>query len=278
MARRVITPASRVNGDLDLKVEPRYGNRTSRLYIGGRLLAYQEINLNLGSSVQNYRLGARALADESIYRYCYNGGVALSAGVLVQSPVPPTDWKGLALVTNTVAGATSFTITLGATTAVTLNQLAGGYLCCDAGAGGVGVRLRIAGNTAATATNPTTITTVDAAPVAFTAGTHTFQFTMSPYMNVIVTPGTTPPTAKVLGATICAVSINYYFWLCTRGPVVLTNTTGTPTSGQTAVASLTGVGTFDEAPAEWIATTMPIGTVRRTASGTGVTTVDLMLE
>lgn len=268
----------RILGDQVMGFDPVTG-KLGRLYgPAAKIVGGVEQDFLAFSATPNYTVAAKMRADESKYRYCYNGGVALLPGTVIQSPLPDAAYLGMALVAATVPGATSFTITVPAGVGIVANQYVGGYLACDAGALGVGIRLRILSHGTVVAGGGQVIfVTVDPAPVAFTNGVHTFQLMGNPYYAVITTPAS-PPTAKVVGVAPIAVPINNYFWLITHGPAIVKNTTGTPVSGQIAYASLTAAGTFDAPAAAWVITDQFIGRVIRTAAGAAWALIDLELE
>ena len=158
-------------------------------------------------------------------------GAALDAGDVVQSPIP--DATQITLADTLIGPATYpigtkvFTIVIGATNAITLNQYAGGFLVVDDGTG-VGVKMRIASHPASAKSLPVVFTCVDATPVALDS-TSTFTLIPNPFAGVIATAA--PPTAKVLGVAPCAVPKGDFFWLQTKGPAVVTSTAAV-TSGR----------------------------------------------
>lgn len=83
-------------------------------------------DLTLNSSIQMHNLGERAVTpDGRSFRYVKAGGTALVPGKLYQAPAEVTNHQNLAPTDAVAIGATSLTVTLGAT-AATANQYAGG--------------------------------------------------------------------------------------------------------------------------------------------------------
>lgn len=182
------------------------------------------------STTKNSSLGTElVLNDGRKFRYSYNGGVALAAGKCVQSPPWASDHESLA--TNTASkGDTTVTITNGATTAISLNDYADGYLIVEtAGGAEVGI-YKIKSHPAAAVDASCVITLYDPLRVAFAAGT-TAALLLNPYNKVVVavaTGGT--ETGVIVGVPLIPVTINYYFWAQTQGPCnVLID--GTPAIG-----------------------------------------------
>lgn len=276
MAKRITIRASRIKGDLDLGTSAARGGRTARIYApGGKLLAFQD--LQVVATQKNYRLGAKVEVDESVYRYMSNGAGILTPGMVLTSPVPDPNQKALANALVYPIGANVFTVTAGAT-AITLNQYQDGFLLIDGGTG-VGVKLRIASNTAALAGAACVITTVDPTPVALDA-TSTFQLVQSPYASVIVSGA--PPAAKVVGVAPIGVpatggGVTQYFWGQTKGPCGVLNTGATTVSGQQVAASITEPGTVDSAVADQHTTTV-VGKVMRTVAEDALGFIELQLE
>ena len=122
-------------------------------------------DLTLNSSIQMHNLGERAVTpDGRSFRYVKAGGTALVPGKLYQAPAEVTNHQNLAPTDAVAIGATSLTVTLGAT-AATANQYAGGYVVITTGTG-VGYQYRISSHPAA-ALN-TTLTLTLEAPIIVT--------------------------------------------------------------------------------------------------------------
>ena len=122
----------------------------------------------------------RLVADPALER----GAADLVAGNALQSPAWDTQQVNLAVAANAAIGATTVTVTNG-TTAITLNQYAGGLLVVET-TPGEGYSYRIAGNSAAA--NGATITLTIEQPgliVALTAAGSKVSMALNPYSGVI---------------------------------------------------------------------------------------------
>lgn len=180
----------------------------------------------------------REFPDGSKFRYTKNGAVALVAGRLVQSVVPTANHLNIACAA-TAAGATSVTVTLGAT-AVTANEYADGYIFInDAGAdtSTEGYTYRIKEHPAADASATLALTLYNDSPViiALTANSEA-TLVHNPFRNVIIHPS--PPTSMVVGVAPRAIDANEYFWLQTAGPCAVL-TSGTLVAGDFCVPGAT---------------------------------------
>jgi len=224
--------------------------------------------------VQNYILGSKREDAENEYRYALNGAAPLTAGEVVQMPLPDATQLALVPVGVYAPGVTTFIMTVGAGGAA-LNQYKDGYLGVDTGAG-IGIKLRILSNTLAVGAVACTFTTYDPNPVAFDATTR-FQLVMNPFAGLIIT--TAPPAAKVAGIALTAVPAANYFWCQTKGPAfALVNiAAGTFVSGRHVVASPANVGEIENAVADNSLTTV-IGKIMRTALDATWSFIDLQLE
>lgn len=150
-------------------------------------------------------------ADGREWVFCLNGAVATVAGSIYQSAVPDAAYDDI-VVAATAVGERDITVTTGAT-ALTLNQLAGGYMIVadDAGEGRTYV---IASNPAVATTTAGVITLASGLEVALTAAS-TVTLVVSPYSGVIIHPS--PPTALVVGVAMSAVAAGEYGWFQTKG-------------------------------------------------------------
>ena len=199
------------------------------------------------SSTQRQPLGTRLiLPDGRVFRYCKNGGVALSIGRLVQEAVVTTGHdKDLAVAAAAAVGATAVTIT-NATTAIVANDYKEGYIFFNTAAG-VGQICTIKSHPAeATGTGSCVITLEDedALKVALTTASKA-GLRKNIFDDVVVAP--TTATGVPIGVCPNAVTINYFFWLQTWGPAaVLTN--GTVLRGKTVIPGATTDGSVDVYP------------------------------
>lgn len=174
-------------------------------------------------------------ADGKVVVLVQNGGTALVAGRLIQSPASiGANHTGLTLSTAAI-GATQITATLGGT-AVTANQYQGGYLVISAGTG-AGQTLRIASHPAQSSTSGTVVLTLEAPlSVATLTADSKGSLTLPQYgsrngtdfttFGVVVCP--TTATGQVIGATIYPIpastaTIASYGWIVKNGSVGILN-------------------------------------------------------
>jgi len=174
-----------------------------------------ELGLFTASATQQHALGRRCeLADGRKFRYCKNGAVALTSGLMVQAK-PPVAELSNQVQTNygAAVGATKFSILLTTGNGVTANSLAGGTLIVQDGDGEANA-YTIKGNAWITSDTVLEVELYDAIRVA-TAATSELTIIQNIYKDVIVTPTTI--TAVTIGVPNCDVAANYYFWAQTAG-------------------------------------------------------------
>lgn len=173
-------------------------------------------------------------ADYREFVLVQNGGTALTAGKLVQSPVTiGANHTGLTCAT-AVIGATQITVTSGGT-AITANQYQGGFAVVSAGTG-IGQTLRIASHPSATASGTCVLTLEDPLSVATAVADSKVSLTLNPYgsqygatfatSGVVVSP--TASTGTTIGVTLYPIPatsstvLSYGFIQC-RGAVACLN-------------------------------------------------------
>lgn len=157
-------------------------------------------------------------SDLRKFRLAKNGAVALVAGRLLQSSLPIADHANMAVAAAAV-GATTITVTLGAT-AVVANQYAGGYVYVnDAGADVTteGYMYRVQSHPAADLSTAVVLTLAADTPIKI-ALTANSQLTLlaNPYSGVLV--HASPPTANLVGVAPVAVAANAFFYVQVAGP------------------------------------------------------------
>jgi len=201
------------------------------------------VDINAESSVQLFPLGTKVVQGDRTFRYAKNGAVALTAGTLITSAARGADHiKDLAVLAAAV-GNTTITVTNGASTAVTADMFAGGYLFVnDCGAAtGEGQCLRIKSNTAAAVNVAFDVVVYDPLVIALTTASQV-GISKNPYDMVVISAST--PVANVVGVCRIPVTIAYFFWLQTGGPAaVLCN--GTHVVGKPVEVGLTTAGSAD---------------------------------
>lgn len=199
------------------------------------------------SSTAKLPLGTRmVLPDGRVYRYTKNGAVALSIARLCQeSVVVSGHGVDLAVASAAAIGATTVTLT-NATTAITANEYAQGYLFVN-DVDGEGQICTIKSHPAEATGSGSVVMTLEAEDALTVALTTSSQVGLryNPYKNVLVNP--TTATGVPVGVTPISVTANYYFWLQTWGPAaVLTN--GTVIVGKTVAPGATTPGSVDVYP------------------------------
>lgn len=154
-----------------------------------------------------------------------SGAVALDQGKLMQAPAIVADYQNLAVAANVTGGSTVFTmtVTLGAT-GVTANQLQGGYVVINAGAG-AGQTLKISSHPAASPSASLTLTLEDPILVTLASVSSKACLLPNPYLGVVVNP--TTATNAPVGVTIYPIAIATYGYIQTHGLVSCLNDGGT---------------------------------------------------
>lgn len=199
------------------------------------------------SATQMTELGARAVSpDGRVFRYVKAGGTALVPGKLQQASAIVANHQNIAVAAAAAIGATSVTVTLGAT-AATANQYSGGVLIVN-DATGEGHTYKIKSHPAAEASASLVVTLEDAIVVALTTSSE-ISLIANLYSGVIVNP--TTPTASPVGVAIYPVAASEFGWIQTKGIVSCLNDGGTAVglavapSQATAGAVKTGATTLD---------------------------------
>ena len=167
------------------------------------------------NTVAQHTVGEKAVSrDGRTFRYVKAGAVALRPGDWLQSPAVVANHGNLTPTAVLAVGATSVTVTLGAT-AATLNQYAGGYLIVELATTGRGQTLLIKSHPAADASATLVVTLEDPVQV-LTSGTTTVSLALNRYEGVIQTPVTTL-TGTPVGVAVGAIPAASHGWICSRG-------------------------------------------------------------
>lgn len=187
------------------------------------------------STTQRHRLGELVTAgDGRAYRYCKAGATALVPGKLQQAAAEATNHQNVAPAAAAI-GATSVTVTLGAT-AATANQYAEGFLAITV-TPGQGYQYKIKSHPAADASATLVLTLEDPIEVALTTSSRC-DLSTNPYSAVVVNP--TTATSAAVGVAVNNIAASSFGWLQVRGPaVVLADgalTVGVNVSASNAVA------------------------------------------
>lgn len=203
-------------------------------------------DLFVDNTIAQIVTGAKAeTPDGRVYRYCCVGSAtALVAGSLYQSPANFTNHLRLTVQAAAAVGATSVSLTLGASAAAA-NQYAGGYLVIHSTGGGF--TYRISGHPSAAASATLTVKIED--PIVTALTTSSIASLIHPsYGNavrgVVINP--TTATGAPVGWAVTTVAANDFGWLQTHGPVAAL-VQGTITIGSPIQASVTTAGAVNSA-------------------------------
>ncbi len=173
------------------------------------------------------------------YTWAKAGTPALVAGTLLQAPIEVTTHQNLAPTATFAIGATSVTVTLGAS-AVTANQYAGGWFVTTE-APGEGYKYLISSHPAADSGATVVLTLSDPLQVAVTTSTHG-DLVANQYDGVLINP--TTATSNPVGVATDIIAAGSYGWIQTKGvAVVLAD--GTVTVGTSLVASNATAGAVE---------------------------------
>jgi len=171
------------------------------------------------SSIQQHKLGSMGITDDGrIFRYVKAGGTALVPGKLQQGPAITANHQNVAVASAAAIGATTVTVTLGAT-AATANQYQEGLLVIN-DVTGEGYTYKIKSNPAADASASLTLTLEDPIAVALTTSSEACLIPNT-WNGVIVHP--TTPTNAAVGVPLKAITAAYFGWVQSHGPVSCLN-------------------------------------------------------
>jgi hypothetical protein len=176
------------------------------------------------------------------YRFVKAGAVALVPGKVQQAAAEVTNHQNLTPTAASI-GATSVTVTLGAT-AATENQYAGGWVVVTV-TPGQGYKYLVSSHPAANSGASLTLTLEDALVVAIT-GSSRIDLVANPYSGVIVNP--TTQTSAPVGAAVTAVTAAYFGWIQDGGVASLL-ADGANVVGSDLVASNGVAGAVEDAAA-----------------------------
>lgn len=151
--------------------------------------------------------------DSRVHRFGFSDG-AVTAGKLLGQKAPTAAHDNDLVTAAAAAGATTVTVTLGATLA-SLNQYEDGILYVNDNAG-EGQLFRILSNPAAAASATLVLTLHEKVITALTSSSQT-GLIENPYKDVVINPATT--VGRPVGWTNHDVADNSYFWMCSKGDV-----------------------------------------------------------
>jgi hypothetical protein len=184
-------------------------------------------------------LGSVLYYGDRVFRYGLAGGVALTAGKLVQTIVgTKADHQDLAPTAAVAAGEYEISVET-AGTDLTLNQYAGGYLYVN-DVTGEGQCLKIKSNPVHdhSADPSVVITCHDALATAITTSSKV-SLMSDPWSGLVVAPAA--ETGAVMGVPVVDMALSAYGWFQTYGPAAVL-TVGTLVLGHNAVRSATVAG------------------------------------
>lgn len=185
-------------------------------------------------------LGVRAVTgDGREFRFITAGGVTLIPGTLLQASAQIANHQNLAPTAVAAIGATSVTVTLGAT-AATVNQYSGGWALITV-TPGQGYMYQISSHPAAALSTTLTLTLTDALIVALSTASRV-DLIANPYNGVIINP--TAASSCPVGAAVFGITNAYYGWIQTKGVTNLL-ADGAVTVGTSLVASNATAGAVE---------------------------------
>ena len=168
--------------------------------------------LYTSSSTAYHKLGEEYVNGSGRFRYAKAGASNLVAGNWIQSPAQVANHQNIAVAAAAV-GATSITVTLGAT-AATANQYAGGQAVVTI-TPGLGQAINISGHPAADSGATLVLTLEEPLRVALTSSTR-IDLVPNLYNGVIQVPVTTL-TGTVVGVATYIITGAEYGWLQVGG-------------------------------------------------------------
>jgi len=184
-------------------------------------------------------LGSVLYYGDRVFRYGLNGGVALTAGKLVQTIVgTKADHQDLAPTAAVAAGEYEISVET-AGTDLTLNQYAGGYLYVNDG-DGEGQCLKIKSNPVHDhSDDPSVVITCHDALATAIATSSKVSLMSDPWSGLVVAPAA--ETGAVVGVPVVDMALSAYGWFQTYGPAAVL-TVGTVVLGHNVVRSATVAG------------------------------------
>ncbi len=205
--------------------------------------------LTAQSATQNFPIGTRIVVGERVFRYAKAGGT-LVAGKALVAEASKSDHVDLVPSAAASTGDKTISLTNGASTAITADMYAEGYLFGNDGTG-QGYIYRIASNTAAATSAVTTVTLKDALLVDVTADANN-EFGLMKNVWAAVTHSATEELLFV-GVPLIAVTDTYYFWCQTWGPAMMLRYTTDAVASMLSLGVNTA-GAMQPALGEWTAT------------------------
>lgn len=195
-----------------------------------------EFNQLSSDTVARGQLGSEiTTADGRSFRFCENSSTALVAGDLQQAPALVANHQDMAVASDASVGATSVTVTLGAT-AATAGDYDGGYLCVNAGTG-AGLTYLVKSTPTALASASMVVTLAEPIKVALDNADSKVCLIPNPFKKVVISA--TAQTGTAVGVAPIALPASSFGWLQTKGMCAV-RADETITAGQTVTIG-TGV-------------------------------------
>jgi len=187
-------------------------------------------------------LGSVLYYGDRVFRYGLVGGVALTAGKLVQTIVgTKADHQDLAPTAAVSAGEYEISVET-AGTDLTLNQYAGGYLYVNDGAG-EGQCLKIKSNPVHDhSDDPSVVITCHDALATAIATSSKVSLMSDPWSGLVVAPAA--ETGAIMGVPLVDMALSAYGWFQTYGPAAVL-TEGTVVLGHNVMRSDTTAGAVE---------------------------------
>jgi hypothetical protein len=187
-------------------------------------------------------LGSVLYYGDRVFRYGLVGGVALTAGKLVQTIVgTKADHQDLAPTAAVSAGEYEISVET-AGTDLTLNQYAGGYLYVNDG-DGEGQCLKIKSNPVHDhSDDPSVVITCHDALATAIATSSKVSLMSDPWSGLVVAPAA--ETGAIMGVPLVDMALSAYGWFQTYGPAAVL-TEGTVVLGHNVMRSDTTAGAVE---------------------------------
>ena len=199
------------------------------------------------TSTQKHKLGTEMVfVDGRKFRYVENGGVNITEGLLVASEAVAGNHDEDLAVATASTGATSITVTLGATAAAK-DLYAEGYLFINipilATSASPHEMYKIKEHAAISSTGSGAIVLdePDGLVTAITNGTETVGLIKSPYKDIVVAPAAI--AGRFVGVTCRTLTADYFGWVQVAG-IATVAMDGTPAVGTLVGASSNHAGQF----------------------------------
>lgn len=193
------------------------------------------------TSAQKHALGTKMVfLDGREFRYAENGGTAIAEGLLTASEAPAGNHDEDLAVASASAGATSITVTLGATAAAK-DLYAEGYLFLNLASTTPHEFYKIKSHAAAdgSATLEAKLHDNDYLHTAIVNGTDTAGLIKNPYKDIVVAPAAV--AGRFVGVTVNNFTADYFGWIQTAG-LAVAKIDGTPAVGTLVGASSNHAG------------------------------------